>query len=103
MQIEWEDKDTYYLGKVKGEFSFENEEYFLRQIHEKIQGSTKDKGFVLDFSELKFINSSGISVFENVYKFLKEKNREVKFINLPPKIKEIFFFLNVPFKKIIEV
>ena len=103
MKIEWKKDNNIYLGKVSGELSFDKEEYFLREVYERVKESGKEAVFILDFSGLEFINSSGITVFENVYRFIKAQGAQIRFINLPPKIKEIFFFLNVPFKEAIEV
>ena len=56
---------------------------------------------VIDFEELNFISSSGIAIFEKIYKFVQLKGGIIKFINLPSRIKEIFEFLKVPFGKAI--
>ena len=103
MKIKWEEKDGNFYAFIEGELTVEKEELFLKDIYQKlIEDKEGRKGFVLDFSRLTFVNSSGISVFENVYKLLKSKERKVSFLNLPDKIKEIFFFLNVPFKESIK-
>ncbi|MCK5687197.1 STAS domain-containing protein [bacterium] len=106
MTIDFEFREFYYYGKVCGEFTFDNEENLFKEFFNTITAhKEKYKGqkiyLVVDFEDMDFISSSGIAIFDKIYKFVDKKGGIIKFINLPSRIKEIFDFLKVPFAKAI--
>jgi len=58
------------------------------EVFDKLTEST-----TVDFSELDYISSAGLSVFLKTQKSLKSKNAELKLINMNKMVKEIFHYV----------
>lgn len=89
MKLEILEKDDFTLIRVKEPKIYMNvvegfKDKLLALIEE---GKTK---FVINFKEVKIINSSGLGVLFLAWYKVKEKDGEIKITNLNPTIKEIF-------------
>ncbi len=56
-----------------------------------------DKNIVLDMKDMKFIESSGISVIVTVQKLLENDNRKLYLTNINKSIMEVMEFCKVPY------
>lgn len=73
---------------LTGEVDVGNCSLFKEQLNEIIEDS---KGvFVLDFSNLSYIDSAGLGILVGIYKRLAEKKRELTVTNANDYIKKLF-------------
>ncbi|CUT02550.1 anti-sigma factor antagonist [Candidatus Chrysopegis kryptomonas] len=82
------EKNNYAIVKLKGELdvasSIQARDVFKNLI---------DKGkvnIIIDFSELTFIDSSGLGIIVVAYRSAKEKGGTIKFANVNPRVKKLF-------------
>ena len=59
-----------------------------RQLAPVLAGPVKD--LIFDLAQLKFISSAGLRVFSTVRKQLKERGGQASFVNMQPRIQEVF-------------
>lgn len=53
------------------------------------------KELVLDFQKLTYLDSSGVGILLHTYSWTKEKNKEVRIINLSAEVRTIFTVANL--------
>ncbi len=71
--------------KIKGEIDLNNSKTLKKEI-QKIDSNN----IVLDFSEVSYLDSSGIGVLISIHKDLQSKSGSLEIINLDKKMKELF-------------
>lgn len=89
MKLEILNKDSYTIIRVKEPKIYQN---VVDDFKEKILGLI-EKGstnIILNFNDVKIINSSGLGILFLAWYKVKDKNGEIKITNLNPTIKEIF-------------
>jgi anti-sigma B factor antagonist len=84
LQIEKKEEAVYLTGEVDvGNCSMFKEE--LNKVIEESEGV-----FMLDFSNLSYIDSAGLGILVGIYKRLAENHRELTVINANDYIKKLF-------------
>lgn len=81
-------KNFVYVLHLSGNFVMEISEEFSLLMGTLTAGGMKK--VVLELSELKYIDSTGIGIFINVTKQIRAKGGDLVFFNVNPKILEIF-------------
>lgn len=76
---------------LKGRIDSYNTEFFQSKMEKILQSGIKK--VVFRCSSLEYISSSGLGVFANYYQKFKELNRMFVFIDIPPKVLEVFQLL----------
>jgi len=71
--------------KIKVEIDLNNSKTLKKEI-QKIDSNN----IVLDFSEVSYLDSSGIGVLISIHKDLQSKSGSLEIINLDKKMKELF-------------
>ncbi|HHV60605.1 MAG TPA: anti-sigma F factor antagonist [Clostridiaceae bacterium] len=89
MNVEFLNKGTALVIKIKGELDHHTAEDVRQKIDNEIMKSVA-KNVVFDFSEVSFMDSSGIGVIMGRYKNLKQLRGKVSLVNLKPQLKKIF-------------
>ena len=84
LQIEKKEKAVFLTGEV----DVGNCSVFKEQLNEIIEGSEGD--FILDVSNLSYIDSAGLGILVGIYKRLAEKKRELTVMNANDYIKKLF-------------
>ena len=62
----------------------------LTSIINSIKSDSTRKEVILDFSNINFIDSSGLTIVINLYKVLVEEEKTLEVINVNNTIKEVF-------------
>ena len=89
MKLEILNKNRYTLIRIKEPKIYQN---VVDDFKEKILGLI-EKGnvnIIMNFKDVKIINSSGLGILFLAWYRVKDKNGEIKITNLNPTIKEIF-------------
>ena len=73
--------------RCSGRITMENADQ-LRDSARKL--IAENKRLVLDFSDVSYLDSSGLGMIVGVYISAKKAGRQLKLINLSPRVKEIF-------------
>ncbi|MGM0640038.1 MAG: STAS domain-containing protein [Thermotogota bacterium] len=73
------------LVKIKGEIDLNNSKTLKKEI-QKINSNN----IILDFSEVSYLDSSGIGVLISIHKDLQSKSGSLEIINLDKNMKELF-------------
>lgn len=73
--------------KVSGELDIISSDLFQQEIKENIQNDNKN--IVLDFSELKFIDSTGLGILVNLKKEFID-NKKIFIVNPKKHIRKVF-------------
>jgi stage II sporulation protein AA (anti-sigma F factor antagonist) len=89
LNVEFLNKGTALVIKIKGELDHHTAEDVRQKIDNEIMKSVA-KNVVFDFSEVSFMDSSGIGVIMGRYKNLKQLRGKVSLVNLKPQLKKIF-------------
>lgn len=76
------------LVKIPSNFSVEEASRFREDIRKQIEGGAFH--FVLDFSDCKFIDSTGLGVIVSSYKKCAENGGKMKLRSLGPNVMKIF-------------
>lgn len=85
-----EDLNSVHIYKIflNGNFVMEITEEFTLLITTLFQGGMRK--LVFDMSNLKYIDSTGIGIFINLTKLIRTKGGDLCFINVAPKVMEVF-------------
>ena len=84
----WIDKQILFV-KIKGEL----DHHTAKEIRNKIDfelDHNRVKNILFDFSELSFMDSSGIGVIMGRYKKISQKNGQVGIYHINPQVRRIF-------------
>ena len=81
-------KDDNLTINLSGDLDIYSEKEFKKFVEEKLKPTNTD--IVFDFSELSYIDSTGLGMFINIYKDQIEKNKTIKIINAKDNIKKLF-------------
>lgn len=73
---------------VKGEIDIYTSEEFKLKLNEAAE--LGNGPIIVDCTHLEYIDSTGLGIFVGVFKKLKQKNRNIKIINLKDSIKKLF-------------
>ena len=76
------------IAFIQGDIDHHTAKEIREQIDEYIQGN-RAKLLKLDFSQINFMDSSGIGLIMGRYKIMKMLNGNVKVINLPTHLKRL--------------
>lgn len=88
MEYTVSEKNNYVIVKLKGELDVASS----IQARDIFKGLI-DKGkvnIIIDFSDVTFIDSSGLGIIVVAYRNVKEKGGAIKFANVSPRIKKLF-------------
>ncbi|MCS7229691.1 MAG: anti-sigma factor antagonist [Candidatus Kryptonium sp.] len=88
MEYTVSDKNNYVIVKLKGELDVASSIY-VREVFKNLL----DKGkvnIIIDFSDVTFIDSSGLGIIVVAYRSVKEKGGTIKFANVSQRIKKLF-------------
>ncbi|MCX7749229.1 MAG: anti-sigma F factor antagonist [Clostridia bacterium] len=100
MQIKFSNRGTILIVNINGELDHHSAEYLREKIDAQIIKSTT-KNILFDFSNVSFMDSSGIGVIMGRYKNIQRFNGKVAMVNLNAQIKRIFemsgLFKLIPF------
>lgn len=88
-EFEIEEKDNYSVILPKGRLMDENQ---ASELMEEINSLLDDEmpNFILDFSNLEYLNSTGLSIFIRIFTKSRKAGGETVVCNLSNKIKELF-------------
>lgn len=89
MFLKFSKKDNTLIATLSGELDHHSAESVRVKIDSKID-EYGIKNLIFDFSEVNFMDSSGIGVVLGRYKKISEYGGKVGIINLKPQIKRIF-------------
>ena len=73
------------IVKIKGEIDLNNSKLLKDEIKK-----LNENHVMLDFSEVSYLDSSGIGVLISIHKNLQSKSGSLEIINIDKKIKELF-------------
>lgn len=73
------------IVKIKGEIDLNNSKLLKDEIKK-----LNENHVILDFSEVSYLDSSGIGVLISIHKNLQSKSGSLEIINIDKKIKELF-------------
>lgn len=88
MQIKFSNKGSTLIVGINGELDHHTIEYVREKIDSEIMKSTT-KNLIFDFSNVSFMDSSGIGVIMGRYKNIKKLNGEAALINVNTHIRRI--------------
>ncbi len=100
MQIKFSNKGTTLIAKITGELDHHSADYMREKIDSELIKSSI-KNMVFDFSELTFMDSSGIGVILGRYKNIKNLNGKIVISNTNAQIKRLLEMAGI--LKIIQV
>lgn len=89
MEVVFSKKGTTLIARIRGELDHHTAEYVRRKIDSELMKSFT-KNVIFDFSEVSFMDSSGIGVIMGRYKNVRQLNGSVSLVNLKPQLKRIF-------------
>jgi stage II sporulation protein AA (anti-sigma F factor antagonist) len=88
LQIKFSNKGSTLIASINGELDHHTIEYIREKIDSEIIKSTT-KNLVFDFSNVSFMDSSGIGVIMGRYKNIKKLNGQAALINVNMHIRRI--------------
>jgi len=88
MAIEITMNEENLLAKISGELDHHSAATMRTELDEKISGLNPHK-LLLDFSDVSFMDSSGIGFIMGRYKLMKENGGAVEVINTPRNINKV--------------
>jgi len=100
MQLEFEKKENGLWVKVSGELDLTNADRFRDELQRAISLSTS-RNLLMDFSNVKFIDSSGLGVLLGRYRELQPFGGEIKIFGVSPHVYRVLHLSGLT--KIIEV
>lgn len=100
MQLEFEKKENGLWVGVSGELDMTNADRFRDELQKAINLSTS-RNLLLDFSDVKFIDSSGLGVILGRYRELQPFGGEIKILGVSPHVYRVLHLSGLT--KIIEV
>ena len=81
MKVKFSNKGTTLIASIIGELDHHSADYVKQKIdNELIKSSTKN--LIFDFSNLTFIDSSGIGVIMGRYKYITKLNGKALIVNI---------------------
>lgn len=89
MQIRFNNRGTTLIVDVSGELDHHTAEYLKQKVDGEIIKSI-NKNVVFDFTNVTFMDSSGIGVIMGRYKNIQNFNGKMAIANASPQIKRIF-------------
>ncbi len=88
MEITTKDCSDVKVVYFKGRIVYDTEEIVKKETEKLIKGTVKN--LVFNFSDLAYINSSGLGLLINVLKQIRAAKGDVKLSNLRPELMELF-------------
>ena len=88
MNLDFKMIENSLIVRLSGEFDLHTADYFKEQIEDKL--SSKINNLILDLSEIKFIDSSGLGAILAKYKQLNNRGGKLAIVNPTPQVKRIF-------------
>ncbi|HHV99685.1 MAG TPA: anti-sigma F factor antagonist [Clostridiaceae bacterium] len=88
MHIKFSNRGTTLIIRINGELDHHTAEYVRQKIDSEILKSTT-RNIVFDFSELSFMDSSGIGVIIGRYKNIRKLNGKAAVVNINDQIMRI--------------
>ncbi|MEZ7891602.1 MAG: STAS domain-containing protein [Candidatus Wallbacteria bacterium] len=88
MEITTRDLENVKVVCFKGRIVYDTEEIVKKETEKLIKGTVKN--LVFNFSELTYINSSGLGLLINVLKQIRGAKGDVKLACLRPELMELF-------------
>jgi stage II sporulation protein AA (anti-sigma F factor antagonist) len=82
-------KGTILIASLAGELDHHSAEYVRQKIDNELMKSS-NRDMILDFSEVSFMDSSGIGVVIGRYKNIQKLNGKLAIINLNSQVRRIF-------------
>ena len=76
------------LVYLKGEINVTNSMELKKVMQKAIEENNKK--ILIDFKDVEFIDSSGLSVFVAAHKLISEKGGSLKFTNVKPHVQKVF-------------
>lgn len=73
--------------KLIGDLDVYSEDDFKSFIDEEID---TNKDLIIDLEKLEYLDSTGLGMFMNIYKMLKDNDKDVRIINTKDQIKKLF-------------
>lgn len=89
MDVTFSNKGITLIIKIRGELDHHTAEYIRRKIDSEVMKSFT-KNVIFDFSEVSFMDSSGIGVIMGRYKNIRQLHGNVSLVNIKPQLKRIF-------------
>ena len=88
MEITTRELENVKVVCFKGRIVYDTEEVVKKETEKLIKGNIKN--LVFNFSELTYINSSGLGLLINVLKQIRSARGDVKLASLRPELMELF-------------
>ncbi|MDQ2086134.1 anti-sigma F factor antagonist [Herbivorax sp. ANBcel31] len=82
-------KETTLIACLSGELDHHSAEYVRQKIDNELMKSS-NRNMIFDFSQVSFMDSSGIGVIIGRYKNIQKLNGEMAIINVNNRVKRIF-------------
>lgn len=95
MQIKFSYRGTTLIARVIGELDHHSAEYARQKIDGEMVKSTT-KNLVFDFSQLTFMDSSGIGIIMGRYKNIQKLNGKIAIVCGNPQISRILKMCGIP-------
>jgi stage II sporulation protein AA (anti-sigma F factor antagonist) len=89
LQVKFLNKGTTLIVHFNGELDHHSAEYVRQKIDNEIIKSTT-KNIIFDFSNLSFMDSSGIGVIMGRYKNIQKLNGKAVVININEQVRRVF-------------
>ncbi len=88
MDVTFSKRGTTLIAKIRGELDHHTAEYIRRKIDSEIMKSFT-KNVIFDFSDISFMDSSGIGVIMGRYKNIRQLHGRVSLVNIKPQLRRI--------------
>ncbi len=88
MQVKFSNKGTTLIVKIFGELDHHSAEYIKQKIDGELIKS-RTKNLIFDFSNVSFMDSSGIGVIMGRFKSIQKLNGKAAIINVNGQVKRI--------------
>lgn len=86
--VQREDKGEVTILRMQGELNFENTVWLRGELHDLLKENRIQ--LLLDLKGVDFISSYTVGVFVAFSRDLREKNGDIKFLNLQPRVMMTF-------------
>lgn len=88
LQIKYENGAA--VLKFEGEVIFENSNQLKEETKNQLKKNKKANNFILDLSQVPYLDSSGVGVILSLLKFIRKNKGSLAVVNPNEKIKRVF-------------
>ncbi|HBG15551.1 MAG TPA: hypothetical protein DDW93_02120 [Firmicutes bacterium] len=90
MNLELKRNGSTLLAQVSGELDLSTSPVFREQIETELEQYGNIQHLILDFTDTKFVDSSGLGAILGRYKTISQRGGRLSAVNVPPHLQRLF-------------